>query len=259
MKILFIGDIVGSPGRNGFRKALPGIKQEFEVDFVIANAENSAGGSGITEKTAEDLFSAGADALTSGDHIWKKSEIVPLIDRERRILRPANAAVQAPGRGAEVFELPGGRRVGVLNLQGRVFMEPSECPFKAAQDALQDISSRAKIIIVDMHAEATSEKVAMGWFLDGKVSAVLGTHTHVQTADERILPRGTAYITDVGMCGPHDSVIGRKIEHVLHRFVTGMPVRFEVAEDNVRVQGVVVEIDEESGRAAAITRVNAAA
>ncbi|MFA5320037.1 MAG: TIGR00282 family metallophosphoesterase [Candidatus Omnitrophota bacterium] len=258
MKILFIGDIVGSPGRNGFRKALPGIKKEFGVDFVIANAENSAGGSGITEKTAEDLLSAGADVLTSGDHIWKKSEIVPLIERERRILRPVNISAQAPGRGADVYALPDGRQVGVINLLGRVFMEPSECPFKCAQEALKELSARVKIIIVDIHAEATSEKVAMGWYLDGKVSAVLGTHTHVQTADERILPRGTAYISDVGMCGSQDSVIGRKVEHVLHKFVTGMPVRFEVAEENVKVQGVVVEIDETSGRAAGITRVNAA-
>lgn len=249
---------MGSPGREGFRKVLPGIKRELGVDFVIANAENSAGGSGITGKTAEDLFASGADVLTSGDHIWKKSDIVPLIERDRRILRPANAAVQAPGRGAEVYELPDGRKLGVMNLQGRVFMEPSECPFKTAQEALKELSSRVKIIIVDMHAEATSEKVAMGWFLDGKVSAVLGTHTHVQTADERILPRGTAYITDVGMCGPQDSVIGRKVEHVLHKFVTGMPVRFEVAEENVRVQGAVVEIDDSSGRAVKITRVNAA-
>jgi len=256
MKILFIGDIVGSPGRNGFRKALPGIKQEFGVDFVIANAENSAGGSGITEKTAEDLFSAGADALTSGDHIWKKSEIVPLIDKERRILRPANAAVQAPGRGAEVFELPGGRRVGVLNLQGRVFMEPSECPFKAAQDALQELSSRAKIIIVDMHAEATSEKVAMGWFLDGKVSAVLGTHTHVQTADEEILPQGTAYITDAGMTGGHRSSIGMKLEGVLPRYLTGMPSKFEVSGDGLAFNGVVITLDDETGRAVGITRIN---
>lgn len=250
---------MGSPGREGFRKVLPGIKRELGVDFVIANAENSAGGSGITGKTAEDLFASGADVLTSGDHIWKKSDIVPLIERDRRILRPANAAVQAPGRGAEVYELPDGRKLGVMNLQGRVFMEPSECPFKTAQEALKELSSRVKIIIVDMHAEATSEKVAMGWFLDGKVSAVLGTHTHVQTADERILPRGTAYITDVGMCGPQDSVIGRKVEHVLHKFVTGMPVRFEVAEENVRVQGAVVEIDDSSGRAVKITRVNEAA
>jgi metallophosphoesterase (TIGR00282 family) len=256
MKILFIGDIVGSPGRNGLKKALPAIKKEFGIDFVIANAENAAGGSGITEKTAEELLQSGVDVLTSGDHIWKKNEIIPLIEREKRILRPANFPQATPGRGAEVFTLADGRKVGVVNLLGRVFMDPIDCPFNSAGQAVEALSVQTRVIIVDMHAEATSEKVALGWFLDGKVSAVLGTHTHVQTADERILPKGTAYISDVGMTGSQDSVIGRRVEDVLHRFITGLPVRFEVAEENVRVQGVALEIDDVTGKAKGIIRVN---
>jgi len=254
MNVLFIGDIVGSPGREAVKQILPGLKKEYDLDFSIANAENAAGGSGITAGVAQELFAAGLDVLTSGDHIWKKREILEFIDREQRILRPFNFPSSAPGQGWGVFSSRSGIKVGILNLQGRVFMEAIECPFKTSRQAQEIISQETKIIIVDIHAEATSEKVALGWYLDGKVSAVLGTHTHIQTADERILPQGTAYITDVGMTGPFDSVIGRRIEDVLARFITAVPTRFEVAKENVQLQGVVLDIDKDTGKASAILR-----
>jgi metallophosphoesterase (TIGR00282 family) len=255
MKILFIGDIVGSPGRNAVVKLLPKLKHELSLDFAIANAENAAGGSGITDRVAGELFDAGIDVLTSGDHIWKKREIFDFIDREPRLLRPANFPEGSPGTGWGVFKAKNGRTVGVVNVQGRVFMEALDCPFKAAMKAVETLARDTRIIIVDMHAEATSEKVALGWYLDGKASAVLGTHTHIQTADERILPAGTAYITDVGMVGPYDSVIGRRVEDVLARFITAIPTRFEVAQDNVQIHGVVVDIDEQTGKARSIERI----
>lgn len=255
MKILFIGDIVGSPGRQAIKELLPGLQKEFCLDFVIANAENAAGGSGITASVAQELFAAGVDVLTSGDHIWKKREILELINQEERILRPVNFPAGAPGRGFGVFKTKSGFRVGVINTQGRVFMEALECPFRTTRQAQEELSQVTQIIIVDMHAEATSEKVALGWYLDGKVSGVLGTHTHIQTADERILPNGTAYITDAGMTGPYDSVIGRRIEDVLARFLTAVPVRFEVAKENIQLQGVVLDIDEGTGKARSIVRI----
>ncbi|MDD5560836.1 MAG: TIGR00282 family metallophosphoesterase [Candidatus Omnitrophica bacterium] len=255
MNILFIGDIVGSPGRMAINKLLPGIKKEHEVDFVIANAENASGGSGITSKVAEDLFASGVDVLTSGDHIWKKSEIFQLINQEKRILRPLNYPQGAPGRGANVFKAANGVKVGVVNVNGRVFMDALECPFKTAFKACEELAGETKIIIVDVHAEATSEKIALGWYLDGKASAVLGTHTHIQTADEKILPKGTAYITDVGMSGPYDSVIGRKVEDVLTRFLSSIPVKFNVAENNIQLHGAFVQIDEETGSARSILRI----
>jgi metallophosphoesterase (TIGR00282 family) len=254
MKLLFIGDIVGKPGRDVIKKLLPGLKDEYGLDFVIANAENSAGGSGITRKTADELFQAGVDVITSGDHIWKKAEILELIQEEKRILRPVNFPVGVPGSGSGVYKA-GGRKIGVINVNGRVFMEPLESPFTTVLSAAEKLSAETNIIIVDMHAEATSEKVALGWYLDGKVSAVLGTHTHIQTADERILPQGTAYITDVGMAGPYDSVIGRNIKDVLDRFLTQTPVKFEVADSNIKLCGAVVDIDDKTGRAISITRV----
>jgi hypothetical protein len=254
MKILFIGDIVGSPGREAIKQLLPGLKKEYGLDFVIANAENAAGGSGIIPRIAEDLFDSGVDVLTSGDHIWKKREVLEIID-DARVLRPLNFPPGAPGRGFGVFSLQSGRKIGVVNVNGRVFMEPLECPFKTTMAAVEEMRKETHVIIVDIHAEATSEKVALGWYLDGKVSAVLGTHTHIQTADERILPAGSAYLTDVGMTGPHDSVIGRKVEDVLERFITQVPVRFEVAEGNIQLQGAVVDIDEETGHARSIVRV----
>lgn len=255
MNILFIGDIVGNPGREAIRKLLPELKKEFSLDFVVANAENSAGGSGITPGIAEELVGSGVDVLTSGDHIWKKREILQVIGTEKHILRPANFPEAAPGNGWGVFKAGNAVSVGVINLQGRVFMEALDCPFKAAKIALEKISKETKIIIVDIHAEATSEKIALGWYLDGEVSAVLGTHTHVQTADERILPNGTAYLTDAGMTGPCDSVIGRRVEDVLERFLTLVPTRFEVAKENVQLQGAVIDIDEKTGKANSIVRI----
>jgi len=255
MKILFIGDIVGSPGRQALSALLPKLKKEHGLDFVIANAENAAGGSGITAKVAQELFSSGADVLTSGDHIWKKSEIFDIINQEERILRPLNFPEGAPGRGYGVFKSKNGSNIGVVNLNGRVFMEPLECPFKRVEAVLEPLRKDTRVIIVDIHAEATSEKVALGWFLDGRVSAVLGTHTHVQTADEKILPCGTAYITDAGMTGPMYSVIGRRIEDVLRRFLSGIPTRFEVASEDIQLHAVLLDIDEESGKARSITRI----
>jgi len=255
MKILFIGDIVGSPGREAIKKLVVPLKQELGIDFVIANAENASGGSGITARVAAELFASGADVLTSGDHIWKKPEIFELINQEARILRPLNFPSGAPGRGASVFIARNGVKVGVININGRVFMEALECPFKAALGAAEEMAAETKIIIVDIHAEATSEKIALGWYLDGKVSAIFGTHTHIQTAEEKILPQGTAYITDVGMTGPYDSVIGRRVEDVLTRFLSSIPVRFQVAEGNIQLHGALVEIDEATGKAHSILRI----
>ncbi len=255
MKILFIGDIVGSPGRDAIKKLLPELKKEHALDFAIANAENSAGGSGITLKVAQELFEAGLDVLTSGDHIWKKKEVFEFINQEERILRPANFPSGAMGRGFGLFKSRNGIKVGVININGRVFMEALECPFRTSMRAQEELAKETKIIVLDMHAEATSEKVALGWYLDGKVSAVLGTHTHIQTADEKILPNGTAYITDVGMTGPYDSVIGRRVEDVLERFLTAVPVRFEVADGNVQLHAVALDIDDNTGKARSILRI----
>lgn len=255
MKILFIGDIVGSPGREAIKKLVPQLRQELQIDFVIANAENASGGSGITAKVADELLGSGVDVLTSGDHIWKKPEIFELINREKRILRPLNFPSGAPGSGAMVFIAKNGLKVGVINVNGRVFMEALECPFKNSLKAAEELAKETKIIIVDIHAEATSEKVALGWYLDGKVSAILGTHTHIQTADEKILPKGTAYLTDAGMTGPYDSVIGRRVEDVLTRFLSSIPVKFQVAEENIQLHGVLVEIDEKTGKAISILRI----
>jgi len=255
MNILFIGDIVGAPGREAVRELLPKLQKEYKLDFVIANAENAAGGSGITPKVAQELFEGGVNVLTSGDHIWKKREIFEIIDKEERILRPLNFPAGVPGRGACLYKAKNGSSIGVVNVNGRVFMEALECPFKTAREAIEALSKETKIIILDIHAEATSEKVALGWYLDGKASSVLGTHTHIQTADERILPGGCAYITDVGMTGPLDSVIGRRIEDVLERFITGVPIRFEVAQENIQLQGAVVDIDDNTGKAKSILRI----
>lgn len=255
MNILFIGDIVGSPGREAIKRLLPGLKKEYNLQFVIANAENAAGGSGITQRVAQELFDSGVDVMTSGDHIWKKREIFEFINQEERILRPLNFPSGAPGRGYGIFKTRDGLKIGVINVNGRVFMEALECPFRTTLAAVEDLSCQTRVIIVDVHAEATSEKVALGWYLDGKASAVLGTHTHVQTADERILAQGTAYLTDVGMTGPYDSVIGRRIEDVLERFLTLIPVRFEVAKDNIQLHGAVLDIDQDSGKAKSIVRI----
>ena len=255
MKILFIGDIVGKPGRDAVSSLVPAMRKELAIDFVVANAENSSGGSGITPQTAAELFNASVDALTAGDHIWKRKEIFELIRSEPKIIRPINFPAGAPGYGFGIFQAPGNIKVGVINVLGRVFLEPLECPFKTVKAAVEQIRRETPVIIVDIHAEATSEKIALGWYLDGDVSAVVGTHTHVQTADERILPKGTAYITDAGMAGPFDSVLGRRVEDVLERFLSCVPVRFEVASDNVQMHGVIIDIDEKTGVAQSISRV----
>jgi metallophosphoesterase (TIGR00282 family) len=255
MNILFIGDIVGSPGREAVKQLLPQLKKEYGLDFVIANAENAAGGSGINFKVSKELFDAGVDVLTSGDHIWKRREILQIIDNEPRILRPVNFPSGAPGRGSNVFKTEKGFDIGIINVQGRVFMQAIDCPFRTTRAEVERLSKATSIIIIDIHAEATSEKVALGWYLDGLVSAILGTHTHIQTADERILPHGTAYITDVGMSGSVDSVIGRRIEDVLTHFITNIPQRFEVALENIQLQGAVIDVDEKTGKARTLIRI----
>ncbi|MBI3332674.1 MAG: TIGR00282 family metallophosphoesterase [Candidatus Omnitrophica bacterium] len=255
MKILLIGDVVGAPGRDAVKALVPILKARHRIDFVIVNCENIAAGAGVTPKTAEELLSAGADMLTSGQHIWRYREIIPFLGQEPRLLRPANYPPAAPGFGAYVYNSRHGAPVGVLNLLGRVFMEPVDDPFRAADRWVEELRKKTPVILVDMHAEATSEKVAMGWYLDGRVSAVVGTHTHIQTADERILPKGTAYLTDLGMTGPYDSVIGREVEPVLGRFLTGLPSRYDVAKGNVLLCGALVELDPNTGKALKIERV----
>ncbi|ANA40735.1 MULTISPECIES: TIGR00282 family metallophosphoesterase [Geobacter] len=256
VNILFIGDIVGSPGRQALVRELHRLVDHYRVDLVVANGENSAGGFGITEETAKELFSLGIDVLTSGNHIWDKRDSFSFIGREERLVRPANYPPGTVGRGATVVRTAGGVPVGILNLEGRVFMNNLDCPFRVADQEIERLRESTPLIFVDFHAEATSEKIALGWHLDGKVSAVVGTHTHVQTADERILPGGTAYITDAGMTGSFDSVIGVRKELALERFVTQMPVRFEVAKKDVRLNGVVIGVDPVSGRALSIERIS---
>jgi metallophosphoesterase (TIGR00282 family) len=256
MKILFIGDIVGKPGRRAVKELLPGIVEENRIDFVIGNCENAAAGFGVTGEIVEELYGRHMDVLTSGNHIWDKKEILDTVEDDQTLLRPANYPPGVPGRGCAVVPTRGGIHVGVLNLAGRIFMQSLDCPFRTADRELEQLKKRARVIIVDMHAEATSEKIALGWYLDGRVTAVLGTHTHVQTADERILPGGTACITDAGMTGPFDSVIGIKKDSILQRFLLQMPNKFDIAKGDVRLQGVIVECDSASGRATAINRVN---
>ncbi len=254
MNILMVGDIVGSPGRRIFARCVGQMKERGALDFVVANAENSAGGKGITRSVAEELFAAGADVLTMGDHTWDQKEIVALLERERRLIRPANFAPGCPGRGIVTVDSPKGR-VTVINLVGRVFMPVTDCPFRTADALLGKEPNLGKVILVDMHAEATSEKMAMGRYLDGRVSAVVGTHTHVQTSDESLLPRKTAYLTDLGMTGPKDSILGRDLQSVMSKFMTGMPAKFEIAEQNISLEGALIEVDEATGRAARISRV----
>lgn len=254
LNILVLGDIVGQPGRSIVEKKLPALIKEEGIDFVIANAENAAGGSGITADVAKRLFASGLDVITTGDHVWKKKEIVNVLETETRILRPANYSPLAKGRGWAVVANRSGQAIGIINLLGRVFMPPIDCPFRTVDQILREVTKKTQIIIVDIHAEATSEKVAMGWYLDGRVSAVVGTHTHVQTADERLLPGNTAYITDLGMTGPHHSILGRNKEHVLKFITTQMPTRFEVADKDVRMNGVVITVDASTGRAEGIKR-----
>ena len=256
MKILFIGDIVGKPGRVILRTGLAPVVNRHGVDLVVANVENAAGGFGITREIGNEIRAFGVDVMTTGNHVWDKKEALDYLPNEPRIIRPANFPAGAPGRGHYVARTPAGDLVGVINLMGRVFMTPIDDPFAVALSEIDAVRAEARIVLVDMHAEATSEKLAMGWHLDGKVTAVLGTHTHVQTADERILPGGTAYITDVGMTGPHDSIIGVQKDAALRRFRQALPARFETATGDPRLNAVIVTADTRTGLATAIERLS---
>ena len=256
IKVFFIGDIIGRSGRSAVKELLPDLLEKHTIDFVIANGENAAGGFGITPAIAEELLSIDIDVLTSGNHIWDKKEIIDYIRDKKWLLRPANYPEGAPGFGWSVFKTKSNIKIGILNLCGRVFMDSLDCPFTVGSKAVKEITQQTPVIIVDMHAETTSEKAAMGWFMDGKVSAVIGTHTHVQTADERILPQGTASVTDAGMTGAMNSVIGMQKEIVLERFLTQMPRKFEVATKDIVMQGVVISIESKTGKATTIERVN---
>ncbi len=253
LKVLFIGDIVGRPGRNALKAWLLPWKKEHAVDFVVANGENAAGGMGMTVKIYHELLETGIDVITTGNHIWHKKEIFSILDTSDRLLRPANYPENVPGKGQTLLTLRD-QEVLVMNLEGRVFMKSLECPFKTADKLLNEF--RGKIVLIDFHAEATSEKIALGWYLDGRASAIVGTHTHVQTADETILPNGTAYISDLGMTGPVNSVIGMKKDGVLNRFLTQMPSKFEVAKGQTVISGALVTINETTGRALSIERVH---
>jgi hypothetical protein len=258
MNILFLGDIIGNPGRLCVSKELVNIIVKHNINVVVANGENAAGGIGISPSICDTLLKLGIDVITSGNHIYKKKEIYDYINNEPRLLKPANYPHGTPGNGYYIFSNQNtkGKKVAVINICGRVFIDNFDCPFRSMDEILRAIKGESKIIIVDFHAEVTSEKVAMGWFLDGRVSAVIGTHTHVQTADERILPKGTAYITDAGMVGPRDSVIGVRKELVLERFLKMMPQKFIVASDDNWINGVVIEVDEETGKSSSIQRLN---
>ena len=255
MNLLFIGDVVGLPGRRVIASQLPALRQRFKLDLVVANGENIADGAGVTKKTASELFAAGVDVLTNGNHAWDKKEALDYITTEPRLLRPHNYPDGTPGTGWFVATLASGHKVGILNLMGNVFMNPHlACPFAAAERVLAAKPDDVKMLFVDLHAEVTSEKMAMGWYLDGRVSAVAGTHTHVPTADERVLPRGTGYITDVGMTGCYESVIGMDIQKSLKRFVQKLPERFEVAEGPGTICGVLLDLDENTGLCRNIAR-----
>jgi hypothetical protein len=256
VKLLFIADIVGQPGRRAVKELLPKLRRQHLIDVVVANGENSAGGSGITVNTATEIFGAGVDIITSGDHLWDQKEVMELLANEPRFVRPLNYPAGTPGQGSVVYEREGRPKLAVMNLQGRTFMPPLENPFHAARAEVKRLQQSTRTILVDFHAEATSEKVALARMLDGEVSAVIGTHTHVQTADEQIFPGGTAFLCDGGFTGPHESVIGREIAPIVERFLTGMPQRFEVARERVILQGALLDIDELTGRTRTIHRVS---
>jgi len=256
VKILFIGDVVGRPGRKAVQELLPKLRATLRLDAVVANGENSAGGSGITPETANELFGAGVDVITSGDHLWDQKEVMNLLGDEPRFLRPLNYPEGVPGAGSGTFRLDNKPPFAVLNLQGRVFMAALENPFALAQSEVQHLRAQTKIILVDFHAEATSEKIGLARMLDGKVSAVIGTHTHVQTADEQIFPGGTAFLCDAGFTGPHESVLGREIAPIIERFLKNTPQRFNVAKSRVMLQGALIEIDANTGHAVAISRIS---
>src|SRR6266851_5541810 len=259
MRILFIGDIFGRPGREIARRAIPLLVERESLDFVIANVENSAAGFGVTGDIADTILGYGVDAMTTGNHVWDKKEVLGYIPRQPKLLRPANFPAGVPGRGSYLGQTRTGEPIGVINVMGRIFMQPLDDPFASVLKEVETLRARARVIIVDFHAEATSEKVAMGWHLDGRVTGVFGTHTHVQTADDRILPKGTAYLTDAGMTGPHDSVVGVEIDAALGKFLTGLPARFETATGNPRLNAVIVEADEKTGLATNIERLSLSA
>lgn len=254
MKVLFIGDIVGKIGRQAVKNLLPNLVDRYKIDMIIANGENAAGGFGITEKTAAEIFDFGVHIITTGNHIWDKKEAIPYIAKENRILRPINYPPNTPGTGSIIFTLPSKEKIAVMNVSGRVFMNTLDCPFRIGKKEVEKLKESTNIVIIDFHAEATSEKVAFGYYMDGIVSAVIGTHTHVQTADEKILPGGTAYITDVGMTGPQTSVIGIEKEQIVERFLSQMPRKYDVAGGKGLFSAVVIEIDTKNGKATAIQR-----
>lgn len=258
MKILFVGDIVGEPGRQAVQQLVPKLKRQHEIDLVIANGENSAGGAGITVNTALEIYAAGVDVITTGDHLWDQKEVTALLQNEPRFLRPLNYPRGTAGQGSMIWQVASKPPVAVMNLQGRTFMAPLENPFSCAQQEVDKLRKITPLIFVDMHAEATSEKIALARMLDGKVSAVIGTHTHVQTADEQIFPGGTAYLSDAGFTGPQASVLGREIEPVIKRFLTNTPQKFGIATENIMLKGALIEIDDNSGRALKIERVSEA-
>ncbi|MHC4248148.1 MAG: TIGR00282 family metallophosphoesterase [Planctomycetota bacterium] len=256
LRIIALGDVVGRPGRRIVRELLPGLRERTGAEFVVANAENAAGGSGITPDTAKELFDAGCDCLTGGDHFFDQKSVAELIEKDARVLRPANWSRHAPGKGFGVFESAGGVKVAVASLMGRVFMGvPSESPFDAADELLEIVRKETPVAVMDFHAEATSEKIALGRYIDGRASLFFGTHTHVPTADEHVQKLGTAYVSDLGMTGPHDSILGRDYQAVLSKMRSGVPARFQVAKGDVRLQGVLVTVDPESGRARSIERI----
>ncbi len=255
MNILFVADIFGAPGRRAVRDLVPELVTSMGIDFLIANVENAAAGFGVTKDILTELKALGVECMTSGNHIWDRREMLPVLDQEPLLLRPHNYPPGVPGCGSKVFTTRAGVKVGVLNLMGRVFMNDIECPFRVADQEIEKLREHAKVIFVDFHAEATAEKIALCWYLDGRVSAVIGTHTHVQTADEQLFPKGTGYLTDAGMTGPHDSVIGVQKEMAIRKFLTQLPTRFEPATGDVRLHGVHLEIDEETGRCRHIERV----
>lgn len=255
LKVLMVGDIVGRPGRKVVRELIRNYCNKLKLDLVIANGENAAGGNGITREIVDELYNSSVDIITMGNHTWDKKEILQFIEHEPTLVRPANYPPGTPGNGHTIVKIRNGIKVAVLNLSGRVFLPPLDCPFQTVDKMLEKIKNETSLIIVDFHAEATSEKIAFGWYLDGRVSAVLGTHTHVQTADERVLPQGTGYITDVGMTGPRDSVLGVETELVIKKFVSQMPVRFEVANGTAQLNAVLLEIDERTGKTSKIQRI----
>jgi metallophosphoesterase (TIGR00282 family) len=254
LNILVIGDIVGKPGRNIVKKLLPKLQREYDISFTIANAENAAGGRGLTKEVKDELLGAGIDVLTMGNHVWDNKNIFSFIDDEPRLIRPANYPGDCPGQGYHVYNAGFNKKIAVINASGRIYLSPLDCPFRTVSDILQDLRDKVDYTIVDFHAEATSEKLAFGYYFDGKVSAVLGTHTHIQTADERIMPEGTAYISDLGMTGPVYSILGMEKEAIIQKFLNGRPARFEVAGGPAQVQGVILSLDENSNRVLGIQR-----